>query len=91
MKEGYMLDLVIYETKVVGKDKHGIDVIDYDLVIEEDLAKDRMMSKKDAITSLVVIRDALEHYEGVLVNLEYKRIVLKAMSGVDEALKQLVI
>ena len=91
MKEGYTIDMVIYETKVTGKDKQGSPVIDYDLVIEEGLVEDQLTSHKDAITKLVVIRDALEHYHGVTTNPEYQRIVLKAMSGFDDALKQLVI
>ena len=90
MKEEYGSHLCIYSTKVIGEDKHGAPNIDYDLVSHEVLVDD-LASRKDAITALIVIRDALEHYEGVLVSLEYKRIVLKAMSGVDEALKQLVI
>ena len=91
MKEGNSVAICIYGTKVIGKDKHGADVIDYDLVIHEALVQGELTSRKDAITALIVIHDALKHYEGVTTMPEYKRIVLEAMLGVDEALKQLVI
>lgn len=91
MNEMNSVAICIYDTKLVGEDVHGGPVIDYELVIHEALVQGELIPRKDAITKLVVIRDALEHYEGVTTNPEYKRIVLEAMSGVDDALRQLVI
>ncbi len=92
MREGYAIDMVIYTTKVLDENKKGQSPdIDYDLVIEENLVINPLVPHKDAITALVVIRDALQHYHGVTTDPEYKAIVLEAMSGFDEALKQLVI
>ena len=91
MNETNSVAICIYDTKTVGIDIHGADVVDYELVIHEALVRGELTSRKDAIIALVVIRDALEHYEGVTTHPEYKRIVLEAMSGVDDALKQLVI
>ncbi len=91
MNETNSVSICIYDTKITGKDQHDRPVIDYDLIIHDALVQGELIERKDAITALVVIRDALEHYHGVTTNPEYKRIVLEAMSGFDDAIRQLVI
>ncbi len=91
MNETNSVAICIYDTKIIGTDKHGGPVIDYDLIIHDALVQGELTSRKDTITALVVIRDALEHYHDVTTSEDYKRIVLEAMTGFDEALKQLVI
>lgn len=93
MKQGYMLDLVIYETETEASTNnadHEDANVDYDLVVEESLSTDGFMSKHATADRLNLIQAALLHYRLFVSTNEREGILNEAARGVQAALTDLM-
>ena len=93
MKQGYMLDLVIYETETEASTNdadHEDANVDYDLVVEESLSPDPFLSKHALAGRLNLIQTAILLYRLFGSTNERERILNEAAQGVQAALNDLM-